>query len=153
MNTEDRAAERDAMKDAILNGRDRREEIKAEWEALGLENRIQSPAELRRVLMTWSKAQLVEKVIRADSDAIRARHKELESWKIANEVHENTLILPDERKRYSLGFSNPFNGWLLNHKGQILDARLVFGAGWVARARSEEALSDDIVPASPVREG
>lgn len=140
--------ERDALRDAILNGRDRREEIKAEWEALGMENRIQSPAELRRVLMTWSKKSLVEKVIRADSDAIRARHKELESWKIANEVHENTLILPDERKRYELGFSNPFNAWLINNKGRTLDAKDVFLEGWKAHARAQEAMSADSEPST-----
>lgn len=132
--------ESDKLKDAILNGRDRREEIKAEWEALGLENRSQSPAELQRVLMTWSKADLVSKVIRADSDAIRAEHKMLEAWKVAQEVHENTLILPDERKRYELGFSNPFNAWLIAKKGQMLNAEEVFLEGWKAHARAQEAM-------------
>lgn len=139
--------EGDAMRDAILNGRDRRTEIAEEWKALGMEPRIQSPAELRRVLMTWSKKSLVEMTIRADSDAIKARHKELEAWKIANEVHENTLILPDERKRYELGFSNPFNAWLIIHKGQTLDAKTVFMEGWKARGRAVEAMSDERFPA------
>ena len=139
-------SERDAMRDAILNGRARREEIQAEWEALGMEPRIQSPAELRRVLMTWTKKSLVEKTIRAESYEIRARHKELGAWKVANEVHENTLILPDETRRYELGFSNPFNAWLINHNGQTLDAKTVFLEGWKARGRAEDAMSDERFP-------
>lgn len=136
-------AERDAMRDAILNGRDRREEIKGEWEALGMEPRIQSPTELRRVLMTWTKKSLVDFVIRADSDALKARRNRLEAWAEAQQVHVNTLILPRESQSHGLGYSDPFNSWLIQQKGQTLDAKIVFLEGWKARSRAELAMNGE----------
>lgn len=135
------AAERDKLRDAILNGRERRDEIREEWKALGLEPRIQSPDELRRVLMTWSKAELVNFVIRAESEEIKAKREKLGAWAEAQEVRASALVLPAEGKRFEFGASDPFNGWLIRHKGQNLDARTVFMAGWTACARAVEALS------------
>lgn len=139
--------ERDAMRDAIAGGRDRRKEIKAEWDALALEPRVQSPAEMRRVLMTWTKDALVEFTIRADSDAIKANRKRLDAWAEAQKVRTDTLILPRETRAHRLGHADPFNAWLINHKGQTLDAKTVFLEGWKARGRAEEAMSDERFPA------
>lgn len=113
----------------------RREQIKAEWEALGLEPRPQSPAEMRRVLMTWSKAQIIEFMIRAESDEIKARHKMLNAWADANALREYALVLPRETKGHEMGHADPFNAWLIQHKGQTLDARTVFKAGYSAANR------------------
>ena len=142
-------AESDAMRDAIANGRDRREEIKAEWEALGMEPRIQSPTELRRVLMTWNKKNLVELTIRADSDAIKAGRNRLEAWAEAHQVRTNTLILPRESRSHELGHSDPFNSWLIQRKGQTLDAKIVFLEGWKARARAEWAMDENPEEVTP----
>lgn len=105
--------------------------------------RIQSPEELRRVLMTWTKKDLVTFVIRAESDAIKARARQLEAWAEAQHVHETALILPRESKQHEVGHADPFNVWLINHKGQTLDARDVFKAGWSARARADEAIDKE----------
>lgn len=108
-----------------------------------MEPRVQSPAEMRRVLLTWSKAELVEFVIRAESDELKMRRKQLEAWAESQRVRAHALVLPREAKAYELGYADPFNGWLITHKGQTLDAKDVFLAGWTARRRAEEALSDD----------
>jgi len=138
-----RREEADKLKDAILNGRDRTQEIREEWEALGLEPRYQSPDEMRRVLMTWRKEDLVRFVIRAESAEIKAKREKLAAWAEAQEVRETALVLPMERGRFKHGAVDPFNGWIINKRGQTLDARTVFMAGWVARARAAEALSEE----------
>lgn len=115
-------------------------EVAAEWKALDLETRIQSPSEMRRVLMTWSKAELISALIRAESDAITANRKKLNAWAEAQEVRANRLILPRETRAHRLGFADPFNAWLTINKGQMLDARTVFLEGWKAHAKATEAL-------------
>lgn len=130
----------DEVQDAIENRRRSREELKAEWEALGLEPRLQSPAEMKRVLMTWNKADLVQFMIRAESDEIKARHRALAAEADANALREHALVLPQQTRKHAMGFRSPFNAWLINHKGQTLDASTVFEAGWVARSRAEFAL-------------
>ena len=122
------------------NPYDRREKIAAEWKALGLEGRIQSPAEMRRVLMTWNKAEIITALIRAESDAITANHKKLNAWAEAQEVRANRLILPREKQSHAIGYADPFSAWLTIHKGQTLDARTVFLEGWKAHAKATEAL-------------
>lgn len=132
-------AEQDAMRDAILHGRDRREEIKAEWEALGMAPRIQSPAELRRVLMTWDKASLVTATIRAESEEIKAQRQLWES----QEARANTLILPPERKQHRMGYGPRFDDWARDRIGENMSARDVFAAGWAARTLAAEAADID----------
>lgn len=137
-----KSKEADKLADAIMNGRDRAKEIRAEWEALDLEPRAQSPDELRRVLMTWKKEDLVRFAILAESNEIKAKRKKLEAWKEAQEVRESAIVLPANGKRFEHGAADPFNVWLMQHHGQSPLARDVFLAGWVARARAEEALSE-----------
>jgi hypothetical protein len=136
-------SERDAIRDAILNNRDRWEEIKAEWEKLGMEPRRQSPTEMRRVLMTWTKAELVAKSIRDASAEIRARNLMLEAWADAEKVRTEALVLPRETKGHVMGAANPFAVWLKEQHGHSMAAKTVFTAGWAARARAEIALSGD----------
>lgn len=131
-----------SLLDEIQNGRNRREEINAEWEKLGMERRRQSPAELRRVFMTWDKKSLVEMLIRSESDELKAKRQRLAAWAEAQEVHENTLILPRETRAHGLGHADPFNAWLITNKGQTLDAKTVFLEGWKARAKAEEAMTE-----------
>lgn len=114
-------------------------EIKAEWEALGMAVRQQSPAEMRRALKTWSKDSLIDFVIQAESDELKARLKMVNAWYDANQLREYALVLPRENKGHEMGHADPFNGWLKNQKGQTLDAKTVFLAGWTARARSDES--------------
>lgn len=134
-----RRTERDLRVAAMRDGRDRQFEIQAEWEALGMAVRQQSPEEMRRVLKTWSKDALIGFVIRAESDEMKARHRMLNAWADANDLREYALVLPRETKGHEMGHADPFNGWLKNQKGQTLDAKVVFLAGWTARARSDES--------------
>ena len=122
-----------------MSERKTREEIRAEWEAEGMSPRQQSPTELRRVFMTWRKDQLVEFLIRAEHEAIEARESMLKAWHETQAVRQYALVLPKEHKRHRHQAADPFNAWLMQNKGQTLDARVVFMEGWKARARADEA--------------
>ena len=132
----------------IEKSAERKAEIKAEWESIGLSPRSQSPAQIRGVLKTWTKDALIEFVIRAESDEAKARLKMLNAWYDANQLRSYALVLPRENKDHRLGHADPFNGWLRQQKGLTsrggpgLDAKKVFMAGWAARSRSDEAQND-----------
>ncbi len=135
--------EADKVRDALRNGRDRREEIAAEWAELGLEPRVQSPGELRRVLMTWTKADLVEKVIRADSDEMKALREQRDAVQHAHHLRAGVLVLPADGRRFTARVRDPWDVWLEQHRGTSPLAKDVFMDGWRAAMRASEAMSAD----------
>jgi hypothetical protein len=124
---------------------ERREAIKEEWKKLGMETRAQSPSELRRVYMTYTKWDLITFIMRAESDAIKATRQRLVAWAEAQSVREQNLVLPRASTKHPIGFSDPFNGWLGQFvKGQTLNARYVFMEGWKTHERVVAATSSPV---------
>lgn len=122
-----------------------REQIAQEWRDKGMQPRIQSPEEMRRVLMTWTKNQLISALIRAESNEAKANLGKLQAQAESQDVRTNRLVLPRGAKQHQLGYVDPFNVWLRQQVlGTTLDARDVFKAGWVARARAAEAVDGDV---------
>lgn len=94
----------------------------------------QSLAETRRILMTWTKADLVEFQIREESDALKAIDRAIAAEQALREhrTHSLTISKPTYRTDLPPVAHAAFEHWVLPRKGQDLTAESVFLAGYNA---------------------
>ena len=97
----------------------------------------QGLAEQRRVLMTWTKAEIVDFYLREESDAIKAsdraiaaeqtlRDHRAEAFTISKRPIRDTPKTPEQKAAWE--------EWQYRFKGQSFLADSIFNAGWNARA-------------------
>ncbi|MEC5149178.1 hypothetical protein [Cryobacterium sp. GrIS_2_6] len=115
---------------------------------LGLHPKVgnQSLAESRRVLMTWTKAEIAEFYIRAESDELKAidraiaaemalREHRAEAFTLNKRDIRDTPKSPEQKRAYE--------EWMHRNKGKSLLVDSIFLAGWNARAASDDTKDDE----------
>lgn len=104
-----------------------------------------SLAEDRRVLMTWSKAELIEFYLREESDAIKASDRAIQAEMSLREHRAEAVSVGKPPKHPGWGYDKArafaWKVWVTPRKGRDLAAETVFSAGWEAyRAVEDNAL-------------
>jgi len=126
---EDRAAQREA---------NRQERIK-----LGLHPKMgsESLAETRRILMTWTKADLVNFQIREESESIFAHERAVAAERALRDDRMESVTAekpkhprPDHDGQRSFAWKL----WQQPRKGELFGAEAVFAAGWDAHKANDK---------------
>jgi hypothetical protein len=122
----------------VSDVRPTREQIQQERVEAGLHPKAgwQSLAEQRRVLATWSKADLIEFQIREESDALKAIDRAIAAEQSLREHRAASLTLSKPRageSSLSKLIREAFELWAHSLKGRDFMAETVFAAGWKAR--------------------
>lgn len=93
----------------------------------------QSLAETRRALMTYSKAELVDFLIREESNALKAGDRALQAEQELLEHRAESLTIskrPDHDPKDTPAQKRVRAEWMHRHHGQNLLADAIFSAGW-----------------------
>lgn len=110
---------------------------KQERLALGLHPKMgqQSLAETRRILMTWTKDDLVGFLIRDESDMLKAIDRAVAAEMALRDHRRESITLskpPTDRPKRNTARTRAWEIWQHPRKGQIYDPQTIFEAGWIA---------------------